>query len=224
MDKYNSVPLEARYCRLRQAIAYPPMRGSWGVRRQDMAAHTSHKNRRCSSVLSSELEPAASEMCWGTLVSTRKWSGILRGLWRPRDLRPFHCCCFWTSQSIHKNLTESKLPRVRIQEIFPVSWACESVEVEQLSNKLLVIVFVLLFVISIASAPLVANRMPMCLLIYIYILGRCFLTYLKFRGQLVTQAVVRAYLITDEEGYRNLSWVWPLTRGDDLQDQWAVDL
>jgi hypothetical protein len=169
MDKYNSVPLEARYCRLRQAIAYPPMRGSWGVRRQDMAAHTSHKNRRCSSVLSSELEPAASEMCWGTLVSTRKWSGILRGLWRPRDLRPFHCCCFWTSQSIHKNLTESKLPRVRIQEIFPVSWACESVEVEQLSNKLLVIVFVLLFVISIASAPLVANRMPMCLLIYIYI-------------------------------------------------------
>ncbi|CAL1137706.1 unnamed protein product [Cladocopium goreaui] len=55
-------------------------------------------------------------------------------------------------------------------------------QVEQLSNKLLVIVFVLLFVISIASA------------------------------------VVRAYLITDEEGYRNLSWVWPLTRGDDLQD------
>ena len=39
------------------------------------------------------------------------------------------------------------------------------------------------------------------------------------------KAVVRAYLIADDRGYQNLAWVWPLTRGDDLQDiSWSASL
>lgn len=53
---------------------------------------------------------------------------------------------------------------------------------EQLANKLLVIVFVLLFLIAIAFA------------------------------------IARATLIADDTGYANLSWVWPMTRSDDLQE------
>ena len=55
-------------------------------------------------------------------------------------------------------------------------------QVELLSNKLLAIVFLLLFLISIGSA------------------------------------IARAYLIANEQGFANLSWVWPLTGGNSLQD------
>lgn len=55
-------------------------------------------------------------------------------------------------------------------------------QVEVLSNKLLAIIFFLLFLIAIGFA------------------------------------VARAYLVADEQGFANLSWVWPHARGEDLQD------
>ncbi|CAJ1365404.1 unnamed protein product [Effrenium voratum] len=55
-------------------------------------------------------------------------------------------------------------------------------QVEVTSNKLLTIVFLMLFIISIASA------------------------------------LARAWLLADATGSKNLSWAWPLTGGDDLQD------
>ena len=47
-------------------------------------------------------------------------------------------------------------------------------------------------------------------------------TLFPANSMMLAQAVVRAYLIADEKGYRNLSWVWPLTRGNDLQDRFPA--
>lgn len=173
-------------------------------------------------------------------------------------------------------------------------WHLHTEQVEQLSNKLLTIVFLLLFVISIASVSrhflgflgwLGMRHCPRTVLLYRWhhnsgiqylyntalnwclFVHACHCFSCRFRfvtqcqlslavlspegsdlGQAVgcpgqklnwcefcsfaawcllrpllqipmlAQAVVRAYLIADEKGYRNLSWVWPLARGDDLQD------
>eukprot|EP00438_Fugacium_kawagutii_P014369 Skav221709 [mRNA] locus=scaffold542:53410:57462:- [translate_table: standard] len=64
-------------------------------------------------------------------------------------------------------------------------------QVEVLSNKLL------------ATGDLEATKAIIFLLLFLIAIGF---------------AVARAYLVADEQGFANLSWVWPHARGDDLQD------